>query len=100
MFDHNECRKKVCVICTKKATRTRPLSLTDITSLKTYVDAEFNRDDTDYSCEICNGSYLLLNKKRNGNYVQLPINQTYKSGNKRLLKVRWTDMALYYMLCS
>lgn len=47
MLDHNECRKKVCAICTKKATRARPLSSTYITSSKTYIDAEFNRDDPD-----------------------------------------------------
>ena len=46
-LDHNECRKKVCAICTKKATRERPLSSTYITSSKTYIDAEFNRDDPD-----------------------------------------------------
>ena len=83
MFDHNECRKKVRAICTKKETRTRPLSST---SLKTYVDAEINRDDPNYPCGICNGCYLLLNNKRNGNDVQLPINQTYKSGKKCLLR--------------
>ena len=99
MLDHNECRKKVCVICTKKATRTRPLSSTDITTLKTYVNAEFNRNDPDYSFGICNGCYLLLNKKRHGNDVQLPVNQTYKSGKKTLVKVRWTDTSLYHMHC-
>ena len=96
-FDHNECTKKVCVICTKKATRTRPFSSTDITSLKTHVGAEFNHDDPDYPCGICNGCYLLLDKKRNGDDVQLPVNQTYKSGKKMLVKVRWTDMPLYHM---
>ena len=47
MLDHNECRKKVCVICSQKATGTKPLSSTDITSLKTYVDAEFSHENPD-----------------------------------------------------
>ena len=34
------------------------------------------------TCGICNGCYLLLNKKRNGNDVKLPINQMYKLEKK------------------
>ena len=97
MFDHNECRKKVCVICTKKATRTRPLSSTDLTSLKTYISAEFNHDDPDYPCGICNGCYLLRDKKRNGNDVQLPVNQTYKSGKKCL---RSDGLICHCIICT
>ena len=51
-----------------------------------FENAEFNRDGPKYPCGISNGCYLLLNKKRNRNDVQLPINQTYNSTKKRLLR--------------
>ena len=41
---------------------------------------------------------MLLNKKRNGNDVQLPINQTYKSGKKSLLR---SDGLIYHcIICT
>ena len=66
--------------------------------MKTYVDAEFNRDDPDYPCGVYNGCYLLLNKKRNGNDVKLPINQTYKSGKKRLLRL--DGLVCHCIICT
>ena len=73
---HEQSRKKVCIICSRKATRKFPLSETDVKSIKELVDDSFKRDDPDYPCGLCNG----CNKECNGHNVELPINQVYKSG--------------------
>ena len=78
---HQSCRRKVCVICSRKATRKFNLSQTDVKSVKNFVDKDYNYDDPEYPTGISNGCYLLLNKKRNGHNIIIPINQTYKSAN-------------------
>ena len=84
MSDHNTCRKKVCVICLRKGKRVRNLSNTDIKSIKDYVNANYNVDDPDSPCGLCNGCYLLLNKKCNGADIVLPVQQ-FKPDRKKLL---------------
>ena len=79
MSDHEQSRRKVCVICSRKATVKLPLSEKDVTLIKELVDNEFTCDDPDYLCGLCNGCYLVLNKKRSRHDVELSIIQVYKS---------------------
>ena len=71
-------RAKVCVVCSRKATR-NSLSENDIREIVTFVDKYYDKNDPAYPTGLCNGCHLLLNKKRNGHDVIIPINQTYKS---------------------
>ena len=75
MSSHESCRKKVCVICIRKATREKGLSQTDIQAIRDYVIPGYDVSDPDYPCGICNGCYLRLNQKRNGLSSTLPIKQ-------------------------
>ena len=65
-----------------RQSRKFPLSEKDVMSIKELVDNEFTRDDPDYPCGLCNGCYLLLNKKCNRHDVGLSINQVYKSESR------------------
>ena len=40
---------------------------------------DYDESDPAYPTGLCNGCHLLLNEKRNGYDVIIPINQTYKS---------------------
>ena len=75
-MDHEQCRKKVCVVCSKKASRT--LSKTQINAVQVHVDAQFNDETLDYPTRICTNCHIALNKKNNGQDVKLTINQKYK----------------------
>ena len=75
MYDHDSCRRKVCIICLRKATRDKDLSETDIKSIRAYVNPSYNVSDPDYPCGLCNGCYLYLNKKGNGADIVLPIKE-------------------------
>ena len=77
--EHEKNRKRLCVVCSRLANRKKPLSMADINAIKEYVDNDFNPDNPDYPCALCNDCYLLLNKKRNGHNVVIKIEQRYKS---------------------
>ena len=96
---HEASRSKVCVICSRVATRKKALSVNDIKSLKEFIDNGYNYHDPDYPTGICNGCYLLLNKKRNGHDVTIPINQTYKS-ECRLLFLRSSGPTCDCSICT
>ena len=76
VMDHEKCREKVCVVCSKKASR--KLSKTLISAVKIHVDPQFNEKTPDYPTGICTSCQILLNKKNNGQDVELSINQKYK----------------------
>ena len=76
VMDHEQCRQKVCVVCSKKASRT--LSKADILAVKVHVDAQFTGETPDYPNGICTNCQIALNKKTDGHDVKLAINQEYK----------------------
>ena len=55
---HDICRSKVCVICSRKATRKKSLSTNDKANIKAYIDPEYNYANPDYPTGISNGCYL------------------------------------------
>ena len=67
---HNKNRKKVCVVCYRKGKR--PLSERDVEAIKEYCITDYNINDQTFPAALCNGCYLLLNKKRNGQRVIIP----------------------------
>ena len=72
---HENNRKKVCVICYRKGTRS--LSLCDIGLINEHVIQGFNADDQNFPFAICNGCYLLLSKKGSSADVKLPVVDNY-----------------------
>ena len=75
-MNHEKCRDKVCVVCSKKASRT--LSKTEIVAIKVHVDAAFDKDSPEYPRGICTSCHIALGKKNNGHDVNLSTNQVYK----------------------
>ena len=75
-MDHSKCRDKVCVVCSKKASRL--VSKTEIDAIKTHVDGTYHLDWPEFPRGICTNCHIALNKKKNGQNVELLINQTYK----------------------
>ena len=107
MGGHEIDRTKICVVCSRHASRKKPLSDADIKSIKEYVDNEFNPDNPDYPCALCNGCYLLLDKKRNGNDVVIKIDQEYKpdAGISKFLRspgsnCNWSICEIVNSICS
>ena len=82
-MDHDECRRKVCVVCSKKAKRN--LTKTEINFVKAHVDAEFSKERPDYPCGICVTCQIAVNKKIKNQEVKVTVNQLYKSRPPRLL---------------
>ena len=76
-MDHSKCREKVCVVCSKKASRL--VSKTEIDVIKTHVDGTYHVDCPEFPLGICTSCHIALNKKKNGQNVELLINQTYKN---------------------
>ena len=76
-MNHEQCRTKVCVVCSKKSTRIA--SKNDIISINTYIDEDFAADDPDYPRGICSVCQISLSKKKKGQDVKLHINQAYKT---------------------
>ena len=58
MSDHNDCRKKVCVVCIRKATKDRKLSDVLIKAIKDYVNPNYDVNDPDYPCGLCTSCYI------------------------------------------
>ena len=68
---HNKNRMKVCVVCYRKGKRS--LSSKDIEAVREYVINGYDVNNRYFPGALCNGCYLLLNKKRNGLSVTLPV---------------------------
>ena len=78
-MDTRKAEKKIPAVCSRLANRKKPLFIADIKAIKEYVDNEFNPDDQNNHCALCNGCYLLLNKKRNVHGAVIKIEQRYKA---------------------
>ena len=63
MADHEKYRRKVCVVCLRKATRNRPLSARDIDLIKRFACEEYDVADPDYPSGLCAGCSMTLYKK-------------------------------------
>ena len=85
MADHESCRRKVCVICIRKATRDRSLSEADIKSIRDYVIPDYDVTNLSYPCGLCNTCYFILNKKRRSVDIALPIKH-FSPDQKRHLR--------------
>ena len=83
MSSHEECRSKVCVMCSRKAYRC--LSKKQITLIQKFVDKDYNAANPDYPNGICNGCMLLLGKKEKDIEVSLTIVQSYKCDTTKSL---------------
>ena len=80
--------EKNCVSSAQRLENTEmPLSKADIKAIKEYVNNEFDPDEPDNHCALCNGCYFLLNKKRNVYDAIIKINERYKSeGTPKFLR--------------
>ena len=63
MSDHDRYRRKVCVVCLRKATRDKPLSPRDIELIKKFAREEFNIADPNYLSGLCSSCSISLFKK-------------------------------------
>ena len=75
-MDNEQCREKVCVVCSKKASR--KLSDADVETARLHVDNQFIIGTSDYPCGVCLNCHIALNKKAKGQDAKLNINQKYK----------------------
>ena len=82
--EHKKNRSKVCIVCHRKGSRS--LSNNDIESVKKFVIKDYNVEDLDFPSALCNGCYLLLNKKAKGFEVQLPIVASYDPERSKSLR--------------
>ena len=55
-------------------------------SVKKFVIKDYNAEDLDFPSALCNGCYLLLNKKAKGFDVQLPIVASYDPERSKSLR--------------
>ena len=60
-MDHNECRKNVCIICIRKASRI--LSETEANFIRSHLREDFQINDPDFPCGVCGGCRLKLYSK-------------------------------------
>lgn len=72
---HERARKRVCIVCYRKGTRS--LSERDIENIRTFAIFDYKKGNPDLPCGLCSGCYLLLSKLKNGAEVQLPIADDY-----------------------
>lgn len=83
-LEHNKCRSRVCILCYRKGTRS--LSLTDVGAIQEFVIEGYSVDNYLFPSAICNGCYLILSKKRNGQNVKFPEVDTYDPGVSMVLR--------------
>ena len=81
---HELCRKKVCVVCYRKADR--GLSVTDISLVREFIIEDYETSNPDFPCGVCNGCHLLLSKKSRNADVVLPTIDDYNPQRKYNLR--------------
>ncbi len=62
-MNHDECRRRVCIVCIGKASGTREITQRKIELVKLYCRDDFSIDDPDYPCGLCNSCHSRLYKK-------------------------------------
>ena len=66
MSDHKSNREKVCIVCIGKASSSRLLSEKNIELIRNFVRENYEVDDPDYPCGICNScNFNVYEKARN-----------------------------------
>lgn len=84
-FDsHESARHRVCVLCYRKGSR--KLSPNDISFISDNIIQDYSPNNPDFPAAICNGCYLLLSKKRNGQEVRLPEVDSYDPRRQMTLR--------------
>lgn len=81
---HDENRNRVCVICYRKGSR--KLSSTDINAIQDYVIDGYSPENSNFPKAMCNGCFFILNKKRNGIDVNLPMCDNYDPDRPIILR--------------
>lgn len=84
-MDHSEARKKVCIICYRKASR--GLSANDVVSIQNLVIQNYTPENPDLPCGICGPCHAILVEHRNGNMRRsLAVSDDYNAGARILTR--------------
>ena len=82
---HNDCRRRVCICCYRKAERS--LSQTEVECIRTNLINGYSLEDPDFPNGICTGCHIELSKKENDqSYNLLPHVDDYDPKRERGLR--------------